>query len=140
MDALINVPVPFRVAMPRRATPTRRVVVVETTFPAAPRGASGRFAARAVAARLAACGNVMPGVRSVYWWNGRRERAREVLISFKTTPRAAPALVAWLRREHPYEVPFVAVLPVGSVMPAYARWVHHEVGRASRTGRVRRRR
>lgn len=125
--------------MASRGPPAGPIVVLETTFPARPPGAAQRFAGRAVALRLAACANLVRGVRSVYWWRGRIVRDHEVVVSFKTTGRRAGALAAWVRREHPYDVPYVSVHRVDVRVPGYGSWVRREAHAPSRTGPVRRR-
>lgn len=100
-----------------------RYVLVETTL--APKDAK-KLAHRILSERRAACANLVP-VRSEYWWRGRLENAREVLVSFKTTRKAAPALVRRIRELHPYDVPYVARVPLRVANPAYARWVQESV-------------
>jgi len=107
------------VSPPRRrgATDLRIVLVM-----APPRRA--RSLARAlVERRLAACANVVPGVKSVYRWKGRVEEARESLLVVKTTARRLPALQAAVRALNPYEVPEVLALSVRAATAPYAAWV-----------------
>lgn len=78
---------------------------------------------RVVEERLAACGNIVPRVVSIYRWEGAVQRAEESLIVFKTPASAAARLMARVRELHPYDVPEVVILPVADVLPAYARWV-----------------
>src|SRR5688572_24952573 len=64
----------------------------------------------AVQNKLAACGNLIPGIESIYWWQNAIETSQEVLIIFKTTSDALRALKEYILRSHPYEVPeFIAV-------------------------------
>jgi len=73
--------------------------------------------------RLAACGNVLPGVRSIYRWQQEVQEDREVLVLFKTVERAVPRLVARIEELHPYDVPEALALPVHAGSAAYLRWV-----------------
>jgi periplasmic divalent cation tolerance protein len=73
--------------------------------------------------RLAACGNIVPGIISIYRWDGAVQRDEEVLIIFKMAMSAAAAFVGRVRELHPYDVPEVVVLQPTDVLPAYARWV-----------------
>lgn len=85
-----------------------------------------RIADALVDARLAACVSVLPGVHSTYRWQGRVERADEVLLLIKTTRDALPALQARLPGLHPYELPeLLAVEAAG--LPAYLDWIAREV-------------
>ena len=73
--------------------------------------------------RLAACGNVIPGLTSIYRWKGAVERADEWLLMLKTSaPRVEP-LAARLKELHPYDVPEILILDVARGDSAYLRWV-----------------
>lgn len=72
---------------------------------------------------LAACGNIVPGVVSIYRWKGSTEVDREVLIVLKTTEGAVPLLIEQVVQAHPYEVPEVLVLPVTAGHRPYLDWV-----------------
>ena len=73
--------------------------------------------------RLAACVNQLPGLQSVYRWEGKVERAEEVLLLIKTTRDRLPALTARVQALHPYELPeLIAVEAAGGLAP-YLAWV-----------------
>jgi len=76
----------------------------------------------------AACVNLVPGVESIYRWQGKVESASETLAIFKTTAAAYPALREALTELHPYEVPEIVALDPKEVAEPYARWVTAEVG------------
>jgi len=76
-----------------------------------------------VEARLAACGNVLPGLRSIYRWQGHVEDQPEVLLLLKTTRERFPALRDELLKRHPYQVPEVLALPVEAGSAAYLEWL-----------------
>lgn len=73
--------------------------------------------------KLAACVNVVPGVTSIYRWEGRVEEAREVLLVIKSRRALSKRLVARVRALHSYEVPEVVTIPIAAGNPAYLRWV-----------------
>lgn len=77
----------------------------------------------AVTEQLAACGNIVPGVVSIYQWQGAVQRDEELLIVFKTTRAAAPKLMARIEALHPYEVPEALMLPVEAGLAPYLAWV-----------------
>jgi len=79
-----------------------------------------------VEAQLAACVNLLPGIESIYRWQGAVERAGEVLAVFKTTQEVWPAFEQRLRELHPYEVPEIVALKPEQVAESYARWVMAE--------------
>lgn len=77
--------------------------------------------------RVVACGNILPGLTSIYRWEGAVERASEALIVFKTTADGARRLVELVPELHPYEVPEVLVLPVESGHVPYLAWIEDTV-------------
>lgn len=97
------------------------VWVVLTTWPDAERARAA--ASLVVQEGLAACGNLVPGVESIYRWKGTVETAQEILVIFKTTARCYPALEKRLRTLHPYEVPEIVAFPPNAGLPAYMDWV-----------------
>lgn len=97
------------------------VLIILTTWPDAE---SARAAARKlVEEKLAACGNLVPGVESIYRWQGTIETSNEVLVIFKTTAPRYAAIEARIRELHSYEVPEILAMPIGAGLPAYLRWV-----------------
>jgi len=99
------------------------VRVVLVTAP--PRRA--RALARAlVGRRVAACVNLVPGVRSIYRWKGRVEEAAETLLVVKTSAAKVPSLLAAVAELHPHEVPEGLVLPVEAGLAPYVAWVAAE--------------
>jgi len=102
------------------------VITVFTTWPDLE---TARTAVRAlVAEKLAACGNILPGVESIYRWEGKVETGAEVLVIFKTVIGSYQMLEARLRALHPYQVPEVLALRVTDGLPAYLRWVEQNCG------------
>ena len=81
----------------------------------------------AVSARLAACANVFPAIRSVYHWEGRLERASEAVLILKTRADLVPALRDEIKRRHSYQVPAFLVIPLEQVDDAYAAWMEAEL-------------
>ena len=73
---------------------------------------------------LAACGNVVPGVTSIYRWGGDIHTDAEVLVVLKTTAARVAALMERAPVLHPYDVPEVLVLAVESGHAPYVAWVH----------------
>lgn len=76
--------------------------------------------------RLAACVNVLPGVRSIYRWQGRVEDERELLLVVKTATDRMTRLMQRVQEIHPYACPEVLALPVDAGTPAYLDWVIEE--------------
>jgi periplasmic divalent cation tolerance protein len=99
-------------------------VVVLVTCP--PQAADG-LAQTLVQARVAACVNVVPGVRSVYRWQGQVTQDEESLLLIKTTTTRFEALRTTVMKHHPYELPEVVALPVALGHAPYLDWVAREV-------------
>lgn len=76
--------------------------------------------------RLVACVNILDGLRSLYWWDGAVQDAREACFIAKTRSELAERVVARVRQLHSYEVPCVVVLPVADGNPDFLDWVAAE--------------
>lgn len=76
-----------------------------------------------VEARLAGCINVLPGMTSVYVWQGRTETAREAVLIAKTRASLAGETVAAIKAGHGYDVPAILVIPVIDGNPDYLAWL-----------------
>ncbi len=98
-------------------------VVVSTTVEQS--DDADRLADAVVAAKLAACVQVMP-IRSTYRWEGRIEHASELLLSMKTRRDASEALMAFVRERHPYKVPELTVMAIEGGSPGYLEWIRSE--------------
>lgn len=85
-----------------------------------------------VSSRLAACVNVVPGVASIYWWEGKVERSEELLLIIKTRSDLMPELCEHVKKNHPYSVPEVISWPIAEGHPGYLDWL----GANARFGRV----
>ena len=82
-----------------------------------------RLARRVVEERIAACGNVIPHVTSVYEWNEEIREDEEVLLILKTSGSCVASLITRLAELHSYETPEILVLPVEGGSEAYLTWV-----------------
>ena len=73
--------------------------------------------------RLIACGNLLPGVRSLYRWKGAVADEREVMAILKTRKQDWTALLSRLHELHPYEVPECIAVRVAAGAPRYMAWL-----------------
>ena len=90
----------------------------------APDTATSRTLARTVVEeRLGAGANIIPGLQSVYHWQGEIEEAREELLLIETTADRYPALESRLRELHPYELPKIVAVPIEQGLAPYLDWV-----------------
>ncbi|MFO7301229.1 MAG: divalent-cation tolerance protein CutA [Acidobacteriota bacterium] len=81
-----------------------------------------------VGAGLAACVTIVPGIRSVYTWNGMPQVDDEQQLLIKTTGGQVDALWDALRARHPYDTPEFIVVPVIDGSEEYLRWIDQSVG------------
>lgn len=86
-----------------------------------------RIASRLVEEKLAACVNVLPEVRSTYWWKGKVEKSDELLLVIKTTPERLDELVSRIEEIHSYETPEVLAIPVEKEPKKYLEWLEKNV-------------
>jgi periplasmic divalent cation tolerance protein len=106
-----------------------RVLVVYTTFPDEETGL--RIGESLVRDGLAACVNVIPGMRSVYAWKGAVERGAEVMGIVKTREGLSDRVSAAIRDQHPYETPIVMLFFAESTDDATRSWIFGETGGAT---------
>ena len=85
------------------------------------------LARRLVQERLAACGNVIPGLTSVYRWEDKVQEDSEALVLLKTTKDTLPLLKRRVMELHPYDVPEFLALAVSEGHDGYFQWVAGEV-------------
>lgn len=90
------------------------------------REVAGRIARALVGQRLAACVNVLPGVESIYRWQGELQQATECLLLIKTAADRLTALQAAIVQLHPYELPEVLAVEVGSGLDRTLGWIIDE--------------
>ena len=88
---------------------------------------AARLARALVDGRLAACVNVLPGIRSIYRWQEKTEEENEVLLLIKTMTKQLAAVEAWLQANHPYDVPEIVALPARHVNRSYLEWLTSQV-------------
>lgn len=84
------------------------------------------IASQLIAEHEAACVNIVPGLRSVYRWQGRVETDEEVLLLIKTTEARFTAVRERVMQLHPDELPEVIAVPVVQGLAGYLDWVRSE--------------
>ena len=103
-----------------------RAVLVYTTWPSIVE--AERAGREIVEQRLAACVNILPGMVSHYWWQGKVERAEEAVMIVKTRAALAEPVRQAVKALHAYQTPAIMVLPVESVDADYYAWIVQETG------------
>jgi periplasmic divalent cation tolerance protein len=98
-----------------------RAVLLYTTYPSI---VEAEQAGRAlVEQRLCACVNILPGMISLYWWQGKVDGGEEVVMIIKTRASLAEPVRVAVKQMHSYTTPAILVLPVESVDPDYHAWI-----------------
>ena len=98
-----------------------RAVLVYTTWPSIVE--AERAGRTIVERRLAACVNILPGMISHYWWQGKLERANEVVMFIKTRASMVEPVHKAVKELHSYTTPAIMDLPVENVDPDYHAWI-----------------
>ena len=88
---------------------------------------AGNIAKTLVEEKLAACVNIVPGIRSIYLWEGKICDDSEVLMIAKTTAERFPDLQKRVQGLHSYETPEIISLPIEEGSAKYLRWIIEEV-------------
>jgi periplasmic divalent cation tolerance protein len=82
-----------------------------------------RIASALVQNREAACVSIVPGIRSVYRWEGTVCDEKELLLLIKSTGEHFEAVRARIRELHSYQIPEIIALPIHTGDPEYLRWL-----------------
>jgi periplasmic divalent cation tolerance protein len=96
-------------------------LLVMTTCPDAEHAET--LAVHLIEAQLAACINQLPGIRSVYRWEGELKSGSEVMLMIKTPAAKWPALEAAIKAKHPYELPEIIAVPISEGHQPYLDWI-----------------
>ncbi len=94
-------------------------------------GVARKLASGVLENRLAACVNLVPGVESHYWWEGKVCQESEVLMVLKTTQEKLAALEAFVLAEHPYDTPEFVALKIEAGSARYLDWISNSVSAGS---------
>ena len=98
-----------------------RAVLVYTTYPSVVEAEqAGR---RLVERRLCACVNILPGMVSFYWWQGKIDRGDEVVMIIKTRAGLVEPVRAAVKQMHSSATPAILVLPIEAADPDYHAWI-----------------
>jgi periplasmic divalent cation tolerance protein len=96
-------------------------IFLYTTFPDTE--TAERIGSQLVEERLAACVNIIPGMHSIYRWQGQIERAEEAVMIVKTLAAREAAAIAAIEAAHPYDTPAVVTLPASGGAARYLAWI-----------------
>jgi periplasmic divalent cation tolerance protein len=76
--------------------------------------------------RLAACANIYAPIRSIYWWEGRLEKAEEAVLILKAPRKHYKAIEREILAHHSYQTPAILELPLAQGLPAFFQWLAQE--------------
>lgn len=76
--------------------------------------------------RLAACVNIVPGMQSMYWWEGKVEKGSETILMAKTRDSLVDELTEAVKAVHSYDVPCIVALPLTGGNPEFLQWIQDE--------------
>lgn len=99
-----------------------QMLLIYSTCP--DRASAERIADHLVDRHLAACVSILPGLTSVYCWEGKKEHSEEHLLLIKSTEGRYQKLEQAIREQHPYELPEIIAVPVQQGLPGYIHWIN----------------
>ena len=102
-----------------------KYIVVLVTVPA--REEAERIARGVLEEKLAACVNIIPGVDSYYWWQGKIDMSKELLLVIKTQSPLFSQLKERVASLHSYDVPEIIAMPLAQGSPSYLNWINESV-------------
>ena len=85
---------------------------------------ANHIAQQLVTAQLAACVNILPGLTSIYMWQGVLETAQEQLLLIKSHTRHYAEIENKIKSLHPYELPEIIALSIEKALPDYLHWIN----------------
>ena len=77
--------------------------------------------------KLVACANIVAGVRSLFWWQGKIDSSKEALLVLKTKKILFKKVAAKVKALHSYEVPEIIALPIAAGSGDYLKWINASV-------------
>lgn len=89
-----------------------------------------KISSKLIENKLAACVNMVDGVKSVFWWEQRIDTAKEIMLVIKTKKSKLPAVIKLVKSIHSYEVPEIIALPIIGGEKKYLRWIDDSLRRS----------
>ena len=82
-----------------------------------------KIATTLVEEKLVACVNIIPKIRSVYWWEDKVCQENEVMLVSKSTHSLFPTIMDRIKSLHSYQVPEIISFPISEGLPEYLNWI-----------------
>ncbi len=119
----------FKANGPAKPIDAVRALLIYATCPTA--AEAERIGGALLDQGLAACINILPGMTSLYVWQGQRHRDSEAVMLVKTVPALGPRVVAAIRALHPYDTPAIPELQVAGGNDDFLAWIEAQTTRAA---------
>jgi periplasmic divalent cation tolerance protein len=91
---------------------------------------ANRIAKELVEKRLAACVNLVSKIDSVFWWQGKVDKASEALLIIKSKKSKLERIIKLVKARHSYQVPEIIALPIIGGYKPYLRWLDESIGKS----------
>jgi periplasmic divalent cation tolerance protein len=89
---------------------------------------AGEICGQLIRKKLVACVNIVDAVESVFWWEGKVDKAKEVLLIAKSKKTKLAKIASLVKSIHSYDVPEIIALPVVGGYKPYLDWIDESVG------------
>ncbi len=86
-----------------------------------------KIAGKLLDEKKAACVNIIPGIKSLFWWDGKKESGEEVLMIIKSRIEILDEVIEVVKANHSYEVPEIIALPIAGGNKDYLKWLDREI-------------
>ena len=87
-----------------------------------------KIAKKLIQDKLAACVNIVSGIKSLFWWQGKVDWAKETLLIVKSRKEKFAKIVKSVKTRHSYTVPEIIAVPVTSGFKPYLKWIDDSIG------------
>ncbi len=86
-----------------------------------------KIAGKLLDGKKAACVNIIPGVKSFFWWKGKKEFNEEVLMVVKSRVEILDEVIELVKANHSYDVPEIIAFPIAGGDESYLKWMESEI-------------